>query len=500
MALPYPLIVPGIRLDKDADAETKLALERARQPWVAGFILFGGHAEQVAQLTADLRHEAGRPIFIASDMERGAGQQVAGLTRLPDLGILGLAAMPHEARACGEITARDAMSVGIDVVFGPCLDVRSEVDNPILGNRAFGFEPWRVADLGCEYVGGIEAGGALAVAKHFPGHGGTREDSHEALPVVEADLATLEVRDLEPFHKALWWAGCPGLMTSHVSYPALDATGAIASFSAPIVARARALVNPNDDDPGVLVFTDALLMAGATVPGGEPEAARRSLAAGCDMLLYPAEPEAVAASLAVSEAEAVRVHENLQRFLTLGAARAAEVEEADPELARQPDRIAWRALHRAGRGPTCYPDLLVLLDDDAMEDRGAVLAAAAAAHDTPVVHLRVPAGDTFSMPELDLEEPALLSVAIVVFAAARGWKGSSGASEACATLAQQVAGAVWEREGLPSTVWCAPRPGGFGDLHLPGTGPQVERALARRLFPTDDELVDARLEGDPDEA
>lgn len=498
MPLTQPLIVPAIRLDRDADAEARMALERARRPWVAGFILFGGEAEQVANLTAQLRDAAGRPIFIASDMERGAGQQVKGLTRLPDFGILGLAGTPLDAMALGDITAREAMSVGIDVIFGPCLDVRSEMDNPILGNRSFGFDPERVAELGCGFVTGVRQGGALPVAKHFPGHGATREDSHDTIPTVAVDALTLEARDLPPFHKALWWGGCPGVMAAHVSYPALDPSGAIATFSKPILDRVRAMPNPNEEDPGVLVFTDAMMMAGATVPGGEPEAALRARAAGCDMLLYPEEPEAIAAALS-DDADGERAVANLTRFLAEGAMCAARGEAARSGTAAVPERLAQRAVAMAG-GPYLGPDLLVLVDDDGIEERGDVLAAAAADEDVPVVRLRVGEDTSFAVPAVEPEFGGFVSVTVVAFAQARAWKGGSGVSAACRTLVDAVRQAVHDAEGMPNVIWCAPRGDGFADTLIPGNGPQVEGALAARLFP-DLETMLADAEGRlPDEA
>lgn len=168
-ALTLPLIVPAIRLDRDAAEEEAKALRRAKEPWLAGFLLFGGRAERVARLTARLRDVAGRPIFVASDMERGAGQQVEGLRTLPDAALVGLAGSPSEAAAFGSITARDARSVGVDVLFAPVLDVRSEPGNPIVGNRSFGWDPDRVAAMGAAFCRGALDGGAIPVAKHYPG-------------------------------------------------------------------------------------------------------------------------------------------------------------------------------------------------------------------------------------------------------------------------------------------------------------------------------------------
>ncbi|MFV1959412.1 MAG: glycoside hydrolase family 3 N-terminal domain-containing protein, partial [Planctomycetota bacterium] len=195
--LDLPLLVPAVRLDgEDVDAQVASALDRARAPWTGGFLLFGGEAEQVRTLTGRLRDAAGRDLLIASDMERGAGQQVRGLRRLPAAGVLGLAATPGEVEGFGEITARDARSVGVNVLFAPVLDVLSEPANPIVGTRAFGWDPDRVALLGRAWMRGAIRGGALPVAKHYPGHGATTRDSHVDVPEVGDGAQRLLARDL----------------------------------------------------------------------------------------------------------------------------------------------------------------------------------------------------------------------------------------------------------------------------------------------------------------
>ncbi len=482
MPLTLPLIVPAIRLDKDADAEIAKALERATQPWVAGFILFGGNVEQVAELTTTLRATADRRILIASDMERGAGQQVAGLTRLPDLGLLGLAGTERDAFAAGRITGAEAVHVGIDVVFGPCLDVRSEIDNPILGNRSFGFSPWRVAAMGASYVDGIGSAGAMAVTKHFPGHGATREDSHETAPVVHADLATLEGRDLLPFERV----GTDAIMAAHVAFPALDPSGTVATCSAPILDRARRLgaspEEPDDGDESILIFTDAMIMSGALGVGTEAEACARALAAGCDILLYPEDCEAVAAHLE-DDADAERAAANLAYFYAMGH-RTWDARDAMPldEPLRRMDALAERALDLGGPVHP-EPDLLVLIDDDGMEDRGDVLAAAAAATNTPVLRICVPQNADAPLPELHAQHEGHPHTAFVVFASARAWKGASGVSEAGLACVKRLRMALDAQDAFAEVIWCAPTPGSMFDRHLPGTGPQVERALARALFP-----------------
>lgn len=460
-----PILMPGIRLDKDAEAETALALKRAGEPWVGGFCLFGGHAEDVARLTEALHERAGRRLRIASDMERGAGQQVQGLPDSPDLGVLGLAADPRHVHALARATARDARSVGVDIVFGPVLDVRSEPTNPIVGTRSFGWNPDQVAQLGVAYVQGLHAGGVLAVAKHFPGHGATREDSHEALPVVEDDERRLELRDLLPFRTVVE-AGCRGVMTGHLSVPALDPSGRAATFSEEIVDRLRAWDGGDD----VLVFTDALLMAGALNVGTEAEAARQAAEAGCDALLYPNEPERVAHEFFdVPAARRVRLVERAQQA-------AKRWERSEQHSATDPERetfsvalsVARAALSRAGVRP--FPEVadLLIIDDDAERGCGAVLAAAADA--AGVSWERYSPTHDANPPD----SPQSGAVAIV-FARARGWKGCAGISEAGLAAARR-----WQDAGA-SVVWCAPVRGGPGPL-IPGGGTAIETALAEALF------------------
>jgi beta-glucosidase-like glycosyl hydrolase len=476
--LDLPLLVPGLRLDRDAPAERARALRRAEAPWVAGFCLFGGHADEVADLCAALRAAAGRPLFVASDMERGAGQQVDGLARLPDLGLVGAAGTEADAFAHGERTARDARGVGVDVLFAPVLDTRSEPRNPIVGMRSFGHDPARVARLGVAWARGALAGGALPVAKHFPGHGATSADSHDERPVVLDDAARLRARDLAPFLAYADAIDPPAFMTAHVAYPSLDPSGEIATFSSALIGEARRAA------PRLVVFSDALLMQGALGAGGEPEAARRALAAGCDALLYPDSPETVAERLLADAPDALReaAARAAQRLLAF-AVRAAEARptEAHPTEAGASASfaaaLAARAVAAAG-GLWREEHALLVLDDDGMEGRGLVLLdrARRAGVDArlerpPQVHAAAGA------------EAPRASRTVVVFASPRAWKGCAGASAPlCARLDGLRAAAAGRGERL-RVVLCASD--GEADARLEGTGPDLEAAIADRLFAGD---------------
>ena len=182
---PGRLILPALRAAADGGFGHEAArIADALDLGVGGFIVFGGTVESVRRLTADLLRRAGRPLLIASDLERGAGQQVAGLTEFPPP--LALASLEDAAvvRWAGAVTAQEARAVGINWVFAPVGDLDVLADNPIVQTRAFGDDPNRVASLVRTWIEGCQDAGALACAKHFPGHGRTTVDSHIALPVV----------------------------------------------------------------------------------------------------------------------------------------------------------------------------------------------------------------------------------------------------------------------------------------------------------------------------
>lgn len=286
------LVLPALRWREDGGfAHEEPVLEEALRFGAGGFIVFGGTRESVTRLTADLRAAAARPLFIASDLERGAGQQVLGLAELPPP--LALASLGDLAvvRGAGALTAAQALQVGINWIFAPVADLDLEPENPIVQTRAFGGDPARVGDLVASWIVGCEATGALACAKHWPGHGRTRTDSHDQLPVVAASREELARTDLMPFRAAVE-AGVSTIMTAHVAYPALDPTGTAATLSAPILTLLR-------DEVGFegLLVSDALIMEGARAGRAETDASLDAVRAGIDLLLYPTEPGATARAL-----------------------------------------------------------------------------------------------------------------------------------------------------------------------------------------------------------
>lgn len=286
------LLLPSLRWDPDRGfAHAAPEIERALALGVGGFIIFGGTRDAVATLTAQLRAASKHPLLIAADLERGAGQQFAGCTPLPPLAALGSLGDPLALRVAGRLTAREALAVGVNWTYAPVADLDLEPDNPIVGTRSLGRDADAVSAAVTEIIDAIQGEGMLACAKHFPGHGRTTTDSHAVLPVVTATREQLQV-DLAPFLAAID-AGVASIMTAHVAYPALDASGAPATCSPAIV---HTLLREELAFDGLIV-TDAMIMAGVQAEGGEGHAAVRALVAGCDLLLYPHDPAATLLAL-----------------------------------------------------------------------------------------------------------------------------------------------------------------------------------------------------------
>ena len=213
-------------------AGPRLAAEEAAffhdvRPW--GFILFKRNVEtpdQVRALTAALREtigDAAAPVLI--DQEGGRVQRLGppNWSRYPPGRAYGQLADPllrrEIVRLGTRLIAHDLAALGINVDCAPVLDVPEPGAHDIIGDRAYGETAGEVALLGRAAAEGLIAGGVLPVVKHVPGHGRSRADSHETLPVVEATRDVLAARDFAPFKVN---ADLPMAMTAHVVYAALD--------------------------------------------------------------------------------------------------------------------------------------------------------------------------------------------------------------------------------------------------------------------------------------
>jgi beta-glucosidase len=358
------LVFPALRARRGIFAHERAKIDACLAAGVGGFILFGGTREAVTALTRDLRQQAGRPLLFGADLERGAAQQVRGLTELPPPGALGFLDDLDATHAAGVITATEARAVGLTWTFAPVCDLDVEPRNPIVQTRAFGADPARVSAHAVAWICGCQEHGVLACAKHYPGHGRTTVDSHEALPVVLTPAEELLRTDGAPFTAAIG-AGVGSVMSAHVAYPGWDATGEAATFSRPILDHLRETLGFRG-----LVVSDAFIMAGATAAQSEGPAGAAAISAGCDALLYPTDWEAVVRALDGVPAD--RANAAVARYeAAIRAWGSGDVGLLDDamlaEHRRFADRLADRAAHLVrGEAPSLAAPVSVSIVDDDM--------------------------------------------------------------------------------------------------------------------------------------
>jgi beta-glucosidase-like glycosyl hydrolase/CubicO group peptidase (beta-lactamase class C family) len=285
----------------------------------------------VAKLNA-LQERARIPLLVGADFENGGpGMRINGSYALPSMlpqgggtafpPTMAFGAIGDERFAFeyGRITALEARSSGVHILFAPVLDVNSNPDNPVIATRSFGGDPRLVADLGAAFIRGARVGGAYSTAKHFPGHGDTSADSHLGLPVVEADRARLDQVELVPFVRAIA-EGVDAVMTAHVQVPGVLGVGAPpATFSPEFL---TGLLREDLGFDGIL-FTDALTMRAITDMYGGGEAAVRAVEAGADVILSPQDVRAAIAgvveAMETGRLPRARVEASARRLLELKA-------------------------------------------------------------------------------------------------------------------------------------------------------------------------------------
>ncbi len=261
---------------------------------VGGIIVSVGSPTEVAAKLNWLQSLSDLPLLIGSDLEAGAGFRfdgvvhaptniwLGGATRFPALMAVGASGDPGMAYEMGRVTALEARAIGVHVPFAPVLDVNNNPENPVINVRSFGEDPASVATLGASFVRGMQDHGAIATAKHFPGHGDTEVDSHLALPVIRVSRERMDSVELLPFRRAVD-VGLGAVMTAHITVP--EITGA----RTPATLAPAVLTELLRDEMGFggLVVTDAMDMAAVDRMFDRGEAAVRALEAGADVILMP---------------------------------------------------------------------------------------------------------------------------------------------------------------------------------------------------------------------
>jgi beta-N-acetylhexosaminidase len=295
---------------------------------LAGVVYFGHNIVDPGQLTAlsGSLHGLREDLLIAADEEGGdvTRLHVGAGSSHPGNAALGVVDDPIATTAVANGIGRELRMAGIDVNLAPCVDVNSDPANPVIGVRSFGADPRLVARHAAAFVEGLQAAGVAACAKHFPGHGDTRVDSHVTLPVIDADLDTLRARDLPPFAAAIR-AGVQCVLTAHIRFAAVDSAPATVS---PAVTR---LLRDELGFDGV-VLTDALDMHAIAGDMGIAAGAVAALAAGADLLCIgnPANE----AGRGDGERELAVVWQAIVDAAATGALPVGRLEQAQARVAR----------------------------------------------------------------------------------------------------------------------------------------------------------------------
>lgn len=385
---------------------------------VGTVILFRSDVWASVILINRMQQSAPLPLLVSSDLEMGPGMRLDDtLWWAPNMAVAATGDTVW-ARKQGEATARQARAIGINWVYAPVADVNNNPDNPVINTRSYGEDPQMVARFVSAFVEGVQTEGALATAKHFPGHGDTATDSHIGLPVVDVSRERLDRVELVPFRAAIA-SGVGSIMSAHIALPQIEPEVAprvrpitetdrystelpeltasnAQQITLPGTLSAKILTGMLRDDLKFkgLVTTDALSMAGIAARFDSGTSAVRAIKAGADIVLKSPDIDSAIAAIrqAVSRGEIsrLRIDESVRRVLRAKAAlglnvrRTVPMDEVDrvvssPESQRIAQEIADRSITLVRDERKLLPlDLIqkkrmlcVTLTDD--EDRGVML-------------------------------------------------------------------------------------------------------------------------------
>lgn len=309
------------------DSAFAWASARLAQDHVGGVVMSLGSPIEVAAKVSALQRRSTLPLLVASDVEPGLGRLEGGTftpglyrggdaTVLPSNMAIGATGDTAAAYAAGAIVGRESRAIGIHLAFAPAVDVNNNPSNPVINVRSFGEDAAAVSAMGAAFVRGVQDAGTGATLKHFPGHGDTDVDSHNALPIVSADRAQLDSVELRPFRAGIA-AGAVGVMSAHIALPAVSGDSTPATL---VPAIFDTLLRGPLGFRGLTV-TDAMDMRGVGAGYPTEVSAVRAVQAGADILLMPADVHvAIRAVLTAVESGTIpqaRIDAAVRRILEL---------------------------------------------------------------------------------------------------------------------------------------------------------------------------------------
>lgn len=287
-----------------------------RDHHVGGFILWQGDVFESAIRLNSLQRMSRLPLLVSGDYERGLPMRIRRGTAFPDAMALGATRNPRYAYEVGRAIAREARAIGVHQNYAPVADVNTNPLNPVINTRSFGEDVRLVQEMVSAFVKGTVDGGALATAKHFPGHGDTGIDSHLDLPVLQYARARLDSVELAPFRSAID-AGTPSIMIAHIAVPVFDPDRSLpSSLSTAVIGS----VLQEQLGFNGLVVTDAMDMRGVTRDFSAGQSTVMAVKAGVDIVLMPPDEDAafdaLLAAVRSGEVSRARLELSVRKVLT----------------------------------------------------------------------------------------------------------------------------------------------------------------------------------------
>lgn len=296
------------RYQNQDSAEFQELVRQVEENKIGSLLFFAGPVYETVHLANRMQEIAEIPLLIALDAETGVGMRFDDVPVFPWNMAIAATGKTAYARRAGEITGRDARTLGIQQVYAPVLDVNNNAQNPVINVRSYGENPRDVARFGTAFIEGVQSQRVIATAKHFPGHGDTHVDSHIGLPVIDVSPERLNRLELVPFKEAIT-AGVGSVMIAHISLPQVDpeglkpinsrmdekdgAHGQRATRPATLSPEIQtSLLRENLNFSGLTV-TDAMSMSGLTQYVDQKEAGVMAVKAGADILVKPADADAM---------------------------------------------------------------------------------------------------------------------------------------------------------------------------------------------------------------
>lgn len=254
-------------------------IQHIKQYQPGGILIMKGNPTKTIRWINDFKLATSVPLLMAIDGETGPAFRIDSLLTFPNAQALGAIQGTDAVYQIGKSIGKQMRNMGLNMNFAPVADINTNPANPIINFRAFGDNRTNVAHKAEAFAKGLQDAGVVPVVKHFPGHGDSKTDSHHSLPVLQHSASRLDSVELYPF-RYLARNGIAGIMSGHLSIPALDPSQRPSSLSEPIITG----ILRNQMGYEGLVITDAMNMKGVTMPSGQAEV--QALKAGNDMVEF----------------------------------------------------------------------------------------------------------------------------------------------------------------------------------------------------------------------